>query len=52
MKSGAWKIVIQGNQVAVQRTIQLTVGVPVTSTLTVCKIPCWNPAQGNKTNPT
>lgn len=39
MNSGAWKIVLQGNQIAVQRNINLSVGVPqvitVTATATV-----------------
>jgi hypothetical protein len=39
MTSGTWKIVMSGQQVQVQRSITLTVGVPQTSTVTVCKIP-------------
>lgn len=39
MASGTWKIVLQGRQISAQRVITLTVGVPVTTTLTVCKIP-------------
>jgi hypothetical protein len=35
MSSGTWKIVLQGRQVSTQRAITLTVGVPVTSTVTV-----------------
>ncbi|KAL1902869.1 hypothetical protein Sste5346_000780 [Sporothrix stenoceras] len=33
MKSGTWKIIVSGDQIAVQRTITLTVGVPQTSTV-------------------
>lgn len=33
MKSGSWKIIVSGDQIAVQRTITLTVGVPQTSTV-------------------
>lgn len=35
MKSGTWKIIVAGDQIAVQRTITLTVGIPQTSTVTV-----------------
>lgn len=35
MKSGTWKIIVSGDQIAVQRTITLTVGVPQTSTVIV-----------------
>ncbi|KEZ45151.1 hypothetical protein SAPIO_CDS2596 [Scedosporium apiospermum] len=34
MRSGNWKIIISGDQVNVQRTISLTVGLPETSTVT------------------
>ncbi|CAK7202755.1 hypothetical protein SEUCBS139899_005482 [Sporothrix eucalyptigena] len=33
MKSGTWKIIVSGDQIAVQRTITLTVGAPQTSTV-------------------
>jgi beta-lactam-binding protein with PASTA domain len=35
MRSGQWRIVMQGQQVQVQRTITLTVGLPETTTVTV-----------------
>lgn len=35
MKSGTWKIIVSGDQIAVQRTITLTVGIPQTSTVIV-----------------
>ncbi|KAB5577570.1 hypothetical protein GE09DRAFT_1168517 [Coniochaeta sp. 2T2.1] len=35
MQSGTWKIIVQGSQIAVQRTITLTVGVPQTVVVTV-----------------
>jgi hypothetical protein len=35
MQSGTWKIILQSNQIAVQRTITLTVGVPQTTVVTV-----------------
>lgn len=34
MRSGNWKIIVAGNQIAVQRTITLTVGVPQTTWVT------------------
>jgi len=34
MRSGGWKIIVQGNQIAVQRSVTLTVGVPATTTVT------------------
>lgn len=39
MSSGAWKIVLQGNQIAVQRNINLSVGVPQVVTVTVGRVP-------------
>ena len=36
MRSGSWKIIVAGYQLAVQRTITLTVGVPQTTWVTVC----------------
>ncbi len=35
MKSGVWKIVVSGDQIAVQRSITLTVGIPQTVTVIV-----------------
>jgi len=35
MRSGGWKIIVSGNQIGVQRSITLTVGVPATTTVTV-----------------
>lgn len=35
MRSGAWKIVVTGYQLSVQRTINLTVGLPQTTWVTV-----------------
>lgn len=35
MRSGSWKIVVTGYQLAVQRTISLTVGLPQTTWVTV-----------------
>jgi hypothetical protein len=34
MKSGTWRIVVAGNQIAAQRTITLNVGIPQTTTIT------------------
>ena len=39
MQSGTWKIIVQGSQIAVQRIITLTVGVPQTVVITVCNPP-------------
>jgi hypothetical protein len=35
MSSGQWKIILSGDQIAVQRIITLTAGVPQTVTITV-----------------
>jgi len=35
MKSGTWRIIVAGDQIAVQRSITLTVGIPQTSTVVV-----------------
>jgi len=37
MKSGAWRIVVEGSQIAVQRTINLNVGNPSVVIVTVCR---------------
>lgn len=39
MRTGQWRIVIAGSQIAVQRTINLSVGFPETTTVTVCDTP-------------
>ena len=36
MKSGVWKIVLESNQIAVQRSITLKIGAPETVVVTVC----------------
>jgi hypothetical protein len=35
MRSGVWKIIVSGDQIAVQRSITLTVGIPQTVVVTV-----------------
>lgn len=39
MQSGTWRIILESSQIAVQRTITLTVGVPQTVVATVCDLP-------------
>ena len=41
MRSGVWKIIVSGDQIAVQRSITLTVGVPQTTTVIVRFITCY-----------
>ncbi len=41
MKSGVWKIIVSGNQLAVQRSITLTVGIPQTVVVTVSNAPLF-----------
>ncbi|KAK3937407.1 hypothetical protein QBC46DRAFT_319704 [Diplogelasinospora grovesii] len=42
MKSGVWRIIVSGNQIAVQRTITLTVGTPATTWITACTSARWH----------
>ena len=38
MRSGVWRIIVSGNQLAVQRSITLTVGIPQTVVVTVSRM--------------